>query len=239
MTEPKAILITGAARRIGRHMALRLAADGYDIALHYNGSRDDAERTATEIEALGRKVVLLQADLSDKPDYTGIITQAKQALPHLCGLIHNASIFAPSAFLDSDEAAFDANFQLHVKAPFFLSQAYAKKVGKGSIICLLDTNVSAHASVHFTYLASKKALAELTQMLARELAPSIRVNAIAPGLTSLSDDVSPEQASAKAQSLPLNVIAQPEQIADAAAYLLRAEYLIGHTLYIDGGQQLL
>jgi pteridine reductase len=239
MTEPKAILITGAARRIGRHMALRLAADGYDIALHYNGSLDDAKRTAAEIEALGQQAVLLQADLGDNPDYEGIITQAKQALPHLCGLVHNASIFAPSPFVKSDEKTFDANFQLHVKAPFFLSQAYAKQIGKGSIISILDTNVTGHASVHFTYLASKKALAELTQMLARELAPTIRVNAIAPGLTSLSDDVSPEQAAAKAKTLPLGIIAQPEQIADAAAYLLQADYLVGHVLHIDGGQKLL
>lgn len=234
-----AILITGAARRIGRQIALRLASEGYDIALHYHRSHNDAEATAAEIEALGQKCVCLTADLMDSAQAAALIGRTKEHLPHLNGLIHNASIFEPSPFTTSDGETFDANMQLHLKTPFFMSQAYAQEVGGGNIITLLDTNVSAHASVHFTYLLSKKALSELTRMLARELAPAIRVNAIAPGLTSLSDDVSAEIAAKKAAGLPLKSIAQPAEIADAAAYLLRAHYLTGHTLFIDGGQQLL
>lgn len=237
--EAKAVLITGAARRIGREIALELARRGYDIALHYNQSAADGEQTAADIEALGQKAVLLQADLTQTDAASALISRAGGALPHLNALVHNASIFAPSPFAQTDEALLDRYLQIHLKTPFFLSQAFAQQIGHGSIVALLDTNVSGHASVHFSYLLSKKALAELISMLSRELAPAIRVNAIAPGLTSLSDDVSPEIATEKAANLPLNRIAQPHDIAHGAAYLLEADYLLGHTLYIDGGQKLL
>jgi NAD(P)-dependent dehydrogenase (short-subunit alcohol dehydrogenase family) len=237
-SSPRAILITGAAKRIGRAIALRLAQDGYDIALHYHQSQSEAEATAAAIEALGRRCELLQADLADTAQAIGLIARAHTAFPQLGGMILNASIFDPSPFLQTDEATFDRYQQLHVKSPFFMVQAYAAQVQSGDILLLLDTNITSHASVHFTYLHSKKALAALMPMLARELAPAIRVNAIAPGLTSLSDDVPAERAATEAQRLPLQRLAQPEDIADAAAKLLDAPYLIGHTLFVDGGQHL-
>lgn len=237
MSEAKAVLITGAARRIGRCMALHLAGCGYDVALHYHGSHEDAASTKRAIETLGRRAVLVQADLLGA-DYAGLIAQAREALPHLCALVHNASVFEPSPFRQTDAATFERNMTLHVKAPFFLSQAFAQQVGRGAIVSLLDTNITRSLSVHFTYLLSKKALSELTRMLAHELAPDIRVNAIAPGLTSLSEDVSGETAEQKRLGLPLKRLSQPEEIAEAAAYLLQAAYLSGHTLFIDGGEQL-
>lgn len=235
----QAILITGAARRIGRAIALHLAQQGYDIALHYHTSLTEAEQTATEIRAFGRRCELFQADLGSSKEAAALPQRVKEVLPHLSGMIISASAFAPSPFETTDEKLLDHYLQLHLKSSFFLAQSFAQITPKGSIITLLDTNVAGHASVHFTYLLSKKALADLTRMLARELAPSIRVNAIAPGLTSFSDDVSPEIAAEKAKTLPLRRIAQPDEIAHAAAYLLSADYLIGHTLFIDGGQQLL
>lgn len=234
-----ALLITGGAKRIGRAIALHAAGQGYDIALHYHSSKDQAEQTAADIRALERNVVLLQADLSEPHSAEPLIAAAKQAMPHLNALVLNASIFAPSPLMQTDEAMLHRYLQLHVSAPFFLAQSYAKHVGRGSIVALLDTNVTAHASVHFSYLLSKKALASLVPMLARELAPAIRVNAVAPGLTSLSDDVSPERAAEMAASLPLASIATPQQIAGATAYLLAADYITGQTLYVDGGQHLL
>jgi len=234
-----AVLITGAAKRIGRAMALHLASLGYDIALHYHHSIAEAEHTAAAIKELGRQVVLLPADLRDNAAAAALPEQAKAALPHLNAMIISASVFAPSPFYETDEELLEQYLQIHVKSSFFLAQSFARNVQKGTIISMLDTNVAGHASLHFSYLLSKKALADLTRMLARELAPALRVNAIAPGITSQSDDISPEMAAEKAASLPLRRIASPSDIAHAAAFLLEADYLTGHTLFIDGGQQLL
>ena len=238
MNQKGAILITGAAQRIGRAVALYLAHQGYDIAIHYRNSEEAAAMLEQEIKALGRKTALIQADLAEA-DATAVIRQAQDALPHLNGLILNASLFEEANFLETDEAVFDANMGLHLKAPYFLSQAYAKQVGKGSIITFLDTYITKQSERYFTYLLSKKALAELTRMLAKSLAPAIRVNAIAPGLTLPSGPYHGEEAmEARKQIVPLGRLGTPEDIAHAAQYLLEAEYLVGQTLFIDGGEQL-
>ncbi len=238
MNQENAVLITGAAKRVGRAIALHLAHGGYDIAIHYHTSAEQAHSLQTEIEALGRKTTLIQADLAS-PDCEAIIAQAKAALPHLNALIHNASVFKETNFHQTTEVEYNRDMDLHVKTPYFLSQAYAKQIGQGNIICMLDTNIRKESKIYFPYMLAKKSLAALMRQLAKELAPHIRVNAIAPGITPFSDELPDEYVTHKLQTLPLRRVADPQDIARAAEYLLTADYLVGHTLYIDGGEQLL
>ena len=238
MKNENAILITGAARRVGRAMALYLAERGYDIAIHYHTSEEDAQSLKAEIEALDRAAVLIQADLL-QPDCDAIIGQAKEALPHLNGLIHNASVFEETAFAQTTEAEYTRDMDLHVKTPYFLSQAYARHIGTGSLIAMLDTSIRKESKIYFPYMLAKKSLSALMRQLAKELAPDIRVNCIAPGITPFSDELPNETIARKIDKLPLQRVASPEEIAHAATYLLEAPYLTGHTLYIDGGEQLL
>lgn len=237
MSSP-AILITGSARRIGRVIACTLAQAGYEIALHYHHSRADAEQTQSEIQALGRRAELFQADLTEWQACPTLIKQAYAAFPGLCGLIHNASIFRKASFAESNPSDLQQHMQLHVTAPYALSQAYATQIGRGVIISLLDSAITRHAQQYFPYLLSKKALADLTHMLAKTLAPAIRVHGVAPGLTTLSDDIEEHDLEAKVARLPLAQLATPEAIADAVRYLVQADYLTGQLLYVDGGEQL-
>jgi NAD(P)-dependent dehydrogenase (short-subunit alcohol dehydrogenase family) len=177
-----AVLITGSARRLGRHTALHLARAGYDLALHYHSSQEDVQKLQAEIEALGQRAVVLQGDLMQRDTLPALVAQAKEALPHLGVLINNASVFEPVSFADTSPEQFDLNFGLHVQAPFFLSQAFAQYCKQGVIINFLDSFIRRQSDSYFTYLLSKKTLAALTQSLAHALAPDIRVNAVAPGV---------------------------------------------------------
>ena len=171
---PRAI-ITGAAKRIGRYIALDLAAKGYDIVLHYNHSESEATATADEIRQFGQEVRLIQADLSKTTDFSAFF-DAPASL-----LIHNASVFYPHRFLDTTPTQFDENMAIHLRAAFFLSQAFAKHTTKGLIISMLDVRINAPDPATFAYSLSKNSLADFTTLLATELSPGIRVNGICPG----------------------------------------------------------
>lgn len=234
------ILITGGAKRLGRAIALHLAQAGYDIALHYHGSTADAEQTAEEVKALGVKCECFQADLLDHAQVMTLIPTVLETMPNLTGLIHNASLFKPATLQNSDETMFDQHMGIHVKAPFFLMQSFAETVGKGNIITLLDTYINATPEgTYFPYLLSKKVLADLTQMAARNLAPTIRVNGVAPGLTEYNDNLDPTYIAKRKAALPVQQEATGTQIASAVQYLLEAEAITGQILYLDNGGHLL
>ena len=240
MTDRKAILITGAARRLGRENALYLAQAGYDIIIHYHRSEADARSLQRDIVDQGVQAHLLQAELGLKTDYMALVAQAKQLAANLYGLVHNASIFEQANFAQTSIEQYDRYMDLHVKAPFFLTQAFASQVKEGAVITMLDTYITKYSQRYFTYLLSKKALAEMTRMLARELAPAIRVNAIAPGIILPSGDDLGEQAMQEKQAMiPLRKLGEPQDIAQTLHWLLTQDYLTGQILYIDGGEQLL
>lgn len=233
------ILITGAAKRIGAALARHFAQNGWDIALHYNSSESEARALQREIEAMGRACALFAQDLADIPALPAFMAKVKRALPHCEALINNASIFERAGFLDTDETLFDRQMDINFKAPFFLTQAFVRAFNQGSVVNILDTEISNTQGSHFAYLLAKKALGEFTLMAARALGPQVRVNAVCPGITLPSDKHDEAYMAKLAPSLPLRALAQPEQIAQTALWLCQNTSLTGQMIFIDGGQHVL
>ena len=175
MSTPKgAALVTGGARRIGAAIALALARDGYDVALHYLTSTESAARTEREIQGLGRECRLFRCDLNDHQETAALISSVREHFSHLDVLINNASIFERGTLQETSRDLFERHFNINFKAPFFLTQAFAEGCAHGQIINILDTRVSRSDPHHAAYTLSKKALLDLTKMAAREMGPAIR-----------------------------------------------------------------
>lgn len=238
MTARPAILITGAARRVGAELAMHFAHAGYDIGLHYHRSRKDAEKLAAKIEREGVHCVLFNHDLQQVKTLKPFMDRVLEALPRCRGLINNASIFERASFMETDEALFDRQFAVNFKAPFFLTQAFAHHFGKGSVINILDTEIQKTHGSHFAYLLSKKALMDLTLMSARELGPNIRVNGICPGIMLPSNELDQAYMDKLARQVPMRKLGTLEQVADAALWLAQS-HVTGQLVFIDGGQHLL
>ena len=235
---PNAALITGGSKRIGRSISIELAGLGYDIALHYNLSYREAVETKKEIQKLGVRCELFKSDLSKNSGVKSLIKRVLTKFPDLSILINNASIFEEISFHDVREKDFDNDFNINFKAPFFLSQYFSKNISKGMIINLLDARISKIHNAHFVYNISKKSLYFLTLMLAKELGPNIRVNAICPGpiLPAAGDDG--KNLKKIALKTPLKRVGNTSYINDAVRYLVTNTYTTGEVLFIDGGQHL-
>jgi len=234
-----AALVTAGAKRIGKALCLRLARMGFDIALHYNNSEQDAKETATEVEAFGRTCTLLKADLRKREEVSNLIKRAFDALPHLSVLVNNASIWNSKSLVDSSHEDFSENFQVHVEAPYFLIRDFARRVNDGTIINILDSNVVKTTTAHFPYLLSKKALYELTLLAATELAPKIRVNAIAPGAVLVPEGDLKEKYAAKFADNPLSRPGSPDDVADTLEFLIRSKHITGECIFLSAGKHLI
>ncbi len=235
---PNAALITGGAKRIGRAIALALAGEGYDLAIHYNTSAAEAEELAGQVVAAGRRCELLSCDLADTGRLAAMMEEAFRRLPHLSALVNNASIFERGTFLETDEAFLDRAMAVNFKAPFFLCQAFARRARAGGIVNILDTNVTRNVASYFAYSLSKKALRDLTLLAARALAPGIRVNAVCPGAILPPPGEPPEYLDKLISKVPLQRAGDGGQIAAAVLYLLRSDYVTGQCLFVDGGRHL-
>ncbi|KJV69230.1 SDR family NAD(P)-dependent oxidoreductase [Candidatus Neoehrlichia procyonis] len=178
----KGVIITGSATRIGRAIAMFLASKGYDIVVHYHTSKSQALNLKKNIEELyQRTCLILQADLLNFATLHHIIDHTFQIMPYCNNLINNASIFYPHTLMQCTELDFDQNYHIHVKVPMFLTQYFAKKCHTtGNIVNIIDSNITHNKSKYFTYMLSKKSLADLTKFTATELAPRIKVNAVCP-----------------------------------------------------------
>lgn len=238
MTHPSAILITGAAQRVGAALALHFARHGHDVALHYNHSEQAARKIQQEIESLGATCILVRHDMHDIKGIPAFVQEVKKRMPHCAVLINNASIFERASFMETDEALFDRQMEVNFKAPFFMTQAFVKYFGKGCVINMLDTDIQAHPITHFGYMLAKKTLAEFTQMAARELGPHVRVNGICPGILLPSNELDHDYIQRLSPTLPLKAIATLEQVAKAALFLCSG-VTTGQLIYTDGGQHLL
>lgn len=240
MKEDRYVLITGGAKRIGRSIALALARSGSNVAIHYNQSQKEAESIGEEIKALGKKVLLLQADLSNSEEVTGIIPRI---LEHgsLVALINNASIFEKLDWKNSNLENWNRHVMINLTAPFLLSQAFARTLPPeetGRIINLLDWRVSRPDPEHLPYSISKSGLAALTQTLAVSLAPSITVNGLALGAILPPTDGSGTQNTLN--NVPSERWASLEEVTQAVLFLLNGPaYITGEILYLDGGRHLL
>jgi len=238
MTRP-AIIITGGAKRVGAAMALYFARGGYDIALHYNASEKDAKTVKAKVEKLGAQCVLFPCDLSKTKTLPALMKKIRTTMPNCTALINNASIFERAPFMDTDEALFDRQFAVNFKAPFFLTQAFAKTFGKGCVINLLDTDIVQTQGSHFAYLLSKKTLSEFTEMAARALGPAIRVNGICPGCVLPSDQNEVAYEKKIKALLPLKKNPTVDALAEAALWLVSQPFITGQIIFVDGGQHVL
>jgi len=229
-------LVTGAAHRLGKSFALTLARLGYDIILHYHSSSESALQTKLEIESLSRSVTLAQADLTNPPEIQSLISNI-EALDVLV----NSAAFMPSGNVDALTLEnWDTALDLNLRAPFLLAQESAKKMTDGGLIVnISDMGAQKVWSRYPSYTVSKAALESLTKILARTLAPKIRVNAIAPGFVLQSDIVSAEEWERLIGRIPLKRPARTEEITSALEFLLHNQYVTGQTIVVDGGYSLI
>ena len=238
---PRAALVTGAAQRIGRAIALALAADGWAVAVHYRASRAPAEALVAEIARSGGRAVSLDADLADEAAVARLVPRAAAALGPLGCLVNNASSFENDTAATADRASWDAHLEVNLRAPFVLMQGFAAQLpasAAGAVINLLDQRVWNLTPYFISYTVSKAGLWTLTQSMALALAPRIRVNGIGPGPTLPSPRQSAAQFARQCASVPLRRGATPGEIADAVRFILAAPSLTGQMIALDGGQHL-
>lgn len=239
----KRILITGAAKRIGKEMALSFFKKGWDIVIHFNSSKDEAESLADQMNAERfNSAMLVQANLDNTNEVEKLVAKIQSNNISIDALINNASTFYPTPIGTFSEENWDALMGSNLKAPLFLIQSFQKqlKKNKGFIINITDINVDKAMVNHSIYLAAKSGLQTLTKALAKELAPHIRVNAIAPGaiLEPPNTEWTSEQKNKIIDAVPLKRMGSEKDIVDAAIYLSEAEYVTGQILNIDGGKSL-
>jgi pteridine reductase len=239
----KRILITGAAKRIGKEMALSFFKKGWDIVIHFNASKDEAESLADQMNTERfNSAMLVQANLDNTNEVEKLVAKIQSNNISIDALINNASTFYPTPIGTFSEENWDALMGSNLKAPLFLIQSFHKqlKKNKGFIINITDINVDKALVNHSIYLAAKSGLQTLTKALAKELAPHIRVNAIAPGaiLEPPNTEWTSEQKNKIIDAVPLKRMGSEKDIVDAAIYLSEAEYVTGQILNIDGGKSL-
>lgn len=219
-----AVLITGAAVRIGREIALALAADGHPVAVHYNTSRAPAEATVAELQALGVSAAPVQADLKDHDAVLELVPAAAEALGQPVGvLINNASLFENDRMTNATQQSFDDHMAINLRAPLFLAQQFAAALPEdmqGSVINLIDMRVRKPLPGFISYTVSKAGLEMLTKTMAMALAPRIRVNAIGPGPVLPNERQSEEQFRKQWRSTLLQRGANPDEIAAGVRFLL-------------------
>ena len=236
-----AVLVTGAAKRLGRAIALRLARDGYDVAIHYRSSKPEAEALAAEIKALGRRTALIDGELSKEAEVATIVPRASAALQGLTALVNSASVFEDDRVETATRASWDKHLDTNLRAPLVLAQAFAKQLppgAKGGIVNIIDQQVLNLTPQFLSYTVSKAGLWTLTRTLAQALAPAIRVNAVAPGPSLKAERQSQENFDAHVKATLLQRPSAPEDIAGAVAYLLAAPAVTGQMIVVDSGQHL-
>ncbi|HVZ02031.1 MAG TPA: SDR family oxidoreductase [Dongiaceae bacterium] len=234
-------LVTGAAKRLGRGIALALAAAGWDVAVHCHRSKDEAEATAGEIRKLGRRAAVIRADLGRESEVETIIPQANAALGPLTCLVNNASVFEMDKIDTVTRDSWDRHIEAGLRAPLVLSQAFAKQLPEGSdgnIVNMLDQRVWKLTPYFLSYTVAKSGLWTLTRTLALALAPRIRVNGIGPGPTMPSPRQTAEQFEAQSAAVPLGHGATPAEIAAGVLFILSSPSMTGQMIALDGGEHL-
>ncbi|MCC7276117.1 MAG: SDR family oxidoreductase [Alphaproteobacteria bacterium] len=238
---PRAALVTGAGRRIGRALALDLARSGWAVAVHHHGSGEAAAAVVETILAAGGRAIAVAGDLADETATATLVGRAAAALGPVGVLVNNASVFERDEALTATRESWDAHLAVNLRAPFVLTQSLARALprdAEGVVVNLLDERVWSLTPHFVSYTVSKSALWTLTRTLALALAPRIRVNGIGPGPTLPSPRQSPGQFAAQCASVPLGRGTSPEEICTALRFILDASSMTGQMIALDGGQHL-
>jgi NAD(P)-dependent dehydrogenase (short-subunit alcohol dehydrogenase family) len=233
-------LVTGAAKRVGRSIALELARRGANLLVHHNTSATEARSVVDEVRALGREGETLQADLGDAGSVRALAAAALARAGRVDVLVNSASNYLRVAFDALDEDVWDRSLDVNLKAPYLLAVVLGRAMrqnGSGNIVNLVDWAAERPYRSYLPYCVSKAGLVCLTKALARELAPSVRVNAIAPGPVLLPEDMSAEETAAVVRATPLGRIGRPEDVAACVAFVVAdAPFSTGAVFHVDGGR---
>jgi len=236
----KTALITGAAKRIGKAISLHLAAQGWNIAIHFNSSENEALLLQNELKTSypHQHFELFRADLNNSFEVEALIPQVLKDMNNIDLLVNNASIFEKANLTNTDTGFLDRQMNINFKAPFILTRDFARLIKEGLIINFLDTRIVNNKSNFAAYSLSKKALWEMTKMAALEFGPNIRVNAIAPGLTLPPEEKGDEYLLKLAENIAMKRPGGLYPILKSLNYILSNDYLTGQLLYCDGGENL-
>jgi NAD(P)-dependent dehydrogenase (short-subunit alcohol dehydrogenase family) len=237
----KTALVTGASQRLGRAIALGLAGDGWDIAVHFHRSRLPAQTLVDEIEALGRKAATVSCDLSNAAAATGLIGKCAAKLGTISCLVNNAALFEFDDLASLEAASMDRHFGVNLRAPVLLAQALAAQlpaVERGCIVNLIDQKVFNPNPDFLSYTLTKIGLEGATSLLAMALAPRIRVCGVAPGITLASGKQSAPGFARAHKMAPLGRSSDMGDIVEAVRFLVKAKSITGETILVDGGQHL-
>jgi NAD(P)-dependent dehydrogenase (short-subunit alcohol dehydrogenase family) len=238
----KTALVTGAAKRIGRAIALALAQRGWDIVVHYARSADEAHATVAAIQALGRDAIALPCDLNDETAVKALLRTAAAQLGTISCVVNNASLFDYDSATDFSAAALDAHMRVNLVAPVLLAQTLFAETPDGAqsvVVNLLDQKLFNLNPDFLSYTLSKAALHSATTMLAQALAPKVRVVGVAPGITLVSGDQSEVEFERAHKVTPLGRSSTPEDIAATVCFVAEAPSVTGTTIIVDGGQHLI
>ena len=230
-------LVTGSAKRLGRAVALRLAEEGADVVIHHRASAAEAASAVAEVEKFGGRALAIAADLSNISDVKRLFDETEKHFGRLDILVNSAANFLRTEFGSTTEQTWDASLDTNLKAPFFCAQAAAPLLKKnhGVIINFADVGGILGWTEYIPHCVSKAGVILLTRCLAKELAPDVRVNAIAPGTITMEGDP-PEWESDFIRRAPLRRSGRPSDIADAVVFLVRAKFITGQVLVVDGGR---
>lgn len=237
----KVALVTGGAVRVGKAIALALAQAGADVVINYHSSADAAASTVAEIEALGRRAVAIRADVAQGNQVQALVDEAVARLGRLDVLVNSASLWRKTPWAELDEAAWDQLVDIALKGPFLCARAAGPHLaahGDGAIINIIDLSAFVPFRHFMPHSAAKAGLLNLTYSLAIELAPAVRVNAVAPGPVLPPPDYSEAQIQAAAKRTLLGRWGTAEDVAQAVVFLVRAPYITGAVLPVDGGERL-
>lgn len=240
--QTKTVLITGAAKRLGRAIALALADAGWSVAVHYSASEAEAEETVAALHARHVHAMAINADLTNEEETQRLIERACEDMGPLTALVNNASVFENDSITTMSRESWDKHMEVNLRAPLVLAQNFATQLPKnanGAIVNLLDQRLLKPTPQFLSYSVSKAGLHWLTTTLAQALAPRIRVNAVAPGPTLRGARQSETDFRRQTAATPLGRGAAPEDIAAAVRYLLEARAVTGQTIVVDGGQHLI
>ncbi len=241
MSERRVALVTGGARRVGRAIVRKLAANQFDVAFTYFSSSTEADSLRAELIAAGGRAIAIKADFNKPPAAVDAVEAAVRDLGRLDVLVNNASSFEAGSLAEVTPAQLQRMMAVHVEVPLLLCQRLAPllRAGHGHVINMLDLMVERPAPGYLAYSASKAALANLTLGLARELAPDVTVNGIAPGVIEWPQDYPPAERERYLRRVPLGRAGTPDDAAEVVLFLSRAgSYLTGQILRLDGGRSI-